>query len=845
MKRLKLLLAICVASLSLCFVGPKTDIVSTDAATITKPSLVEWDTENKIIYANLNSLLIVADGSGTTVYLDLPEGGSVAENYQTGNGELGAEDLSLAELYALDPTKHSSEAPANGADLSAWSIVIGGNNIDGNMSSSQQTFITMTGGEIYNIYNGCSTFQAESVSTIAGEDIFVNITGGTINAIHTDFGYIGEFGGAANGSNKMTFNLFGGTIQRICRGDGKKLVYGSKINLGGSVKIVQGIEMAKYVKATSGQLDIIVLEKSLDASALITYDVGSWDGYSFKKNNEILMVDDTLLENLDLDQIVLSNVEEGSTDWVVYKNQNSVKYGHDVKVESVEIVGDFKEGQTLRLNYAPANATFKSIAWYTLNPINEEMVILSTGLTYKLSSSEGGEYIYVKAVDQNDKENVFQLRSPSVVQRVELPEVVLGKDSMISIYANGNDLLIVGGEKGTTIYVDLGTIGELDNRDKSLKEAGVTSAYNDDTDLSFVSICAGCSNDETTGNITITMLGGHVKEIVSRSKDSSKIDGYVNIDLQGGTVNLVAPNASAVNGSVYVKISKDAVARIHSRASSLGGAEIRLVGALTEKASITLVEDKPILNGNVCIETDDEEFVDLSKFKFEAPDGTRISGLAVKKGYLESRHTIDYDVKKVESIRIVGKVRVGETLTVETNPSNAYISVKWYRSSNDSFDFAELIEGVYDIKYTLTAEDEGKYIFVRAIDGYDHTHEFEAVASRSVYPEKVPTGTVVVLVIAIVVATLIIAFVVWFILWKKLIVGGWIMTKPFERIDRAFFKTKEEPKTEQTEKVEKKDNKQKTETAEVLSKKESKTEGKAKTNKTENLTNQSKKTNKK
>ena len=81
MKRLKLLLAICVASLSLCFVGPKQNIVSTDAASISKPSVIEWDAENKIIYANLNSLLIVADGSGTTIYLEAGEEYSISVKY--------------------------------------------------------------------------------------------------------------------------------------------------------------------------------------------------------------------------------------------------------------------------------------------------------------------------------------------------------------------------------------------------------------------------------------------------------------------------------------------------------------------------------------------------------------------------------------------------------------------------------------------------------------------------------------------------------------------------------------------------------------------------------------------
>ena len=106
-----------------------------------------------------------------------------------------------------------------------------------------------------------------------------------------------------------------------------------------------------------------------------------------------------------------------------------------------------------------------------------------------------------------------------------------------------------------------------------------------------------------------------------------------------------------------------------------------------------------------------------------------------------------------------------------------------------------MIEGADTANYTLTAEDEGMYIFVEVIDGYGY--DFDAMTSKVVAPENLPKSTVAVLVIAIVVAVLIIAFVVWFILWKKLIVGGWIMTKAFERIDKAFFKSKtEEAKTE-------------------------------------------------
>jgi hypothetical protein len=72
--------------------------VAEAAVNVSKPGIVEWDSTNKVIYANLNSLLIVEDGTGTTVYLDLPAGGTIADYYQTGDGVLGVEDLSLADI---------------------------------------------------------------------------------------------------------------------------------------------------------------------------------------------------------------------------------------------------------------------------------------------------------------------------------------------------------------------------------------------------------------------------------------------------------------------------------------------------------------------------------------------------------------------------------------------------------------------------------------------------------------------------------------------------------------------------------------------------------------------------
>ena len=774
-----------------------------DAAPISKPSLVEWDTDKKIIYANLNSLLIVEDGTGTTVYLDLPDGANLSTSYQTGDGILTSADMSLADLYANTPENYTTEAPADGADLSEWVLVLGANNLDGTIQAGTTMKVTMTGGAIKGIYNGCSSFQAESVSSVIAS-VQVNISGGSVVDIHTDFGYMNEYAGSTVGSKDITFNLTGGTIHNITRGKipANSYNFGSKLNLGADVVISGGIDMSTYTKGT-----MIHLISALSNSASIAFNLGE----NFVRSNELLNVPEALMEGFDTSKIVIKNPPAEASGWTVYKNaqpeiSSTIRYGFDVKVATAEISGICKVGETLTLNYTPAEAAFKSVSWYILDKVTQNTVWISTGLTCELDASEGGDYVYVKAVDKNDNTNIFTLKTSSPIQRVELPEVI-AKNGKVSVYANGNDLLVRGNNSNSTIYIDLGTIGKYDaGVDISLYSADVSGAYPDDSNLTNVTIYAGCSTykivDEkkvydNTGNVSITVLSGHIKGIISDSieKNKSLIYGYVEINLFGGIVESVAPNTKKVNGEVAVNLSGDVNAKIYAPNAELGGAEINIVGKLTCAAdSIVILLDKQILNGSPCVKGDVLENCDTTKFAFESTEGYALDSVNLL--LLTDLLELVYDVVKVHEIKIVGKVKVGSTLTVQTNPLGSYIVVKWYRSTSKHPYFATLIEGVSGSSYTLTEEDEGKYIYVEVSDGYNVNVSFTSITTKKVGPRVMPAGMVWLVVVVSVLAALIVAFVLWFVLWKKLIVGALFMAPVFEKLDRWLFSKKKN--TEET-----------------------------------------------
>ncbi len=107
------------------------------------------------IYGNGNALIIAADGTGTTVYIDIDR-----------DGILDPGEPSLKQAGVAD-------APADGADLSYWSIFGGSDS----KALTANTMITMIGGSVNNIYGGNNA--PDSAHTLTG-DISITVTGGSV-----------------------------------------------------------------------------------------------------------------------------------------------------------------------------------------------------------------------------------------------------------------------------------------------------------------------------------------------------------------------------------------------------------------------------------------------------------------------------------------------------------------------------------------------------------------------------------------------------------------------------------------------------------------------------------------
>ncbi len=775
MKKFKIFIAICMCFCSFAAVNVRHELKA-EAASVQRPAIIDIDTENKLIYANMNSLIIQKSGTGTTVYLDVPNGTSVKNltEYVSGDGVLTDSDKTISELNA--------NAPASGSDLSEWSIVIGGRDVADKMVTPTNiiTSITMTGGSLKAIYNGCSSFNATETPRLEG-NVNINITGGEIAEIHTAIGYVGENGATASGAEAL-INITGGTIGTIKRGKNPSSYpnYTTKINVGGNIKITGGIDIEDGSVITG--FYAVNLISQLSASANLAFEVNE----NFASGNEILSSSSNeLINGLDLTKISINNRPQNTESWGIYKNDSKVRFGINIPLESVIINGYLKVGETLTLSKTPLEASIKSVTWYTKETLDGTEVVVGTGESLELNDDMGGKYIKVKVIDKNNENNVVEYVTSSPIQMVNTPEVIT-TNGETAVYANGNNLLIKDDGTGATIYIDLGTIGELDSRDISLKAAGVKNAYNNGSDLSDFVVYAGCSGSNVTGHVNITMLGGKLGKIAVKNNNSDKINGNVVISLFGGNVGLVVPNAQNVEGGeVIVNIKGNMVASVYGKGSTLGADKVVLTGKLTNKTGeLVFVYDNALLNGEVCFEYNNAEDFKASQIKFISNLGYEIQN--IKLDHISKQLVFDLD--RVDEVRMVGAAKVGKTLSIQTQEANLYVHVKWYRGKTNDIKQAKLIETSNDINYTLTKSDEGMYIFAVVYDGYNYS--FEVVKQSIVSPQVVPTNKLVLIITTSVLAALLLVCIVWFILWKYLIVPGLFLSPIFEFINRLFYLNK-------------------------------------------------------
>ncbi|WP_373899137.1 InlB B-repeat-containing protein [Haloimpatiens sp. FM7315] len=114
--------------------------------------------DGRTIFANGTPLLIVADGNGTTIYIDTNASGVIDP------GEKSLKDAGIAN------------APKNGENLEYYGIYGGGNRVN----VQYNTHIVMTGGHIDDLFGGCYTDYNSKGGDLTG-DTYIKVTGGKVH----------------------------------------------------------------------------------------------------------------------------------------------------------------------------------------------------------------------------------------------------------------------------------------------------------------------------------------------------------------------------------------------------------------------------------------------------------------------------------------------------------------------------------------------------------------------------------------------------------------------------------------------------------------------------------------
>lgn len=748
----------------------------------TREGFLDWDEENKLIYAYQNSLIIARDGDGTTIYLDRPSDYVEGETLVSGDGILTSKDISLMDIYNQNPSDYQIAPPADGANLSDWSIVFGGKNVNGTPSSQVKMKVTMTGGDIKNIYAGHSSFEFSVNNELRGVNEFT-MTGGSVNSIYTDNGY-DEFeqSGRAKGAANITFNLFGGTIQNLVRDTlNVQRKHNSTINLKGDIKISNGIKF--YSTHFGEKLNIV---GNLANAELLNFDLNS----NFERSDVLFNLDSSISDDFNTNLISLKNKPTGSDDWQIYKSSNAVRYGYSSKITSISIAGETMVDKTLSIVTNPTKATIESATWFRKDAYLGSSTIIGAGESYTLKEEDGGKIVYVEVVDKNNPSEKFIAETTGVIKRIDLPQIVT-ENGKTTVYANGNDLIVAGNANESTIYLDAGVIGVLENTDISLKTAGIENAFDDASDLSNITISAGCSNDKNSGDIAVTIVSGEVGEIVVQSTNGEKLVSNIVINLFGGKVNNVVANKQNVAIETVVNLAGNIKAKLNGIQNNFGPTKLNLLGEITsENGSLTIALDKSLfVEESLVIGSENSEHINLSKFVFVDTNGEKINTFKVSM----AENGVVFSPIPVEGVKIDGSLRVNKTLTAKLTPNNANATFKWLKSSTNNIEDAEVIEGATNSTYKLTKDDLGKFIFVIVNEGTDN--EFIAGTSKTI-AKAFPAWLIVLIVILSVIVLGLISLIIWFVLWKSKKAKAFFLEGVFEKIDGVFSKNQKQASKE-------------------------------------------------
>ncbi len=750
MKKLKWILMIC---LMFCFgvISISLQKPELEVSAYLKQDVIEWDAERKLVYANQNSLTIEACGTGTTIKL-------VSETEKNG--------FSLMDLYNSNPSAYSIMPPADGADLSDWSVVFGSENYKGNASSSVSAKILMTGGKIKNVYAGHSVLEYNLQNYLKGSVTF-ELAGGEVESIFAECGYEQYDSGCKAFGTTSVFNLYGGKVESVVK-DGAN---NATINLKGDV-CINRLKIAN--KSSAEKINII---GNFTANAFIRFQL--YEGFS--RSDNILKINPDLAENFDFSKISnFTNAPQIAENWELYvSNDNFVRYGFADKVQTAEIVGEAKVGETLSVSIYPQNAS-ADVVWYRINNFvygQTSSTVIGAGETYTLKSEDGGRVVYAKLRDKNDASNVIQTANTDVVKRIVTSEIVTDENGQVTLYANGADLIIKSVSTGTAIYFDFGQIGVFESEhDISLFDYGVENAFANNADLSNVYVSAGSSDGKNAGDIAITMLGGKIKGILTSSTNSQKLNGSVVVNLLGGDAGSVLVSKQNVKLNCFVNISGELTATINGMQNGQGATKINVVGDLLgDNCFVKFVLDEALINESMVLYCQDA-VIDTSKLLFVSTENQVFGSHIIS--------VVEGGVKLV-AVDIIcasldGKLDVGQELKANLNPVNANVTYTWLRSKTNSLNDAEVIEGENKNSYKLTEADKGFHIILVL----NYGQENQIVVASDKLSEDGNNSIVVWIIVASVIFALLAIVVVWFILWKNNVVSAGIFSGLFNRISK-------------------------------------------------------------
>ena len=495
--------------------------------------------DTNVIYANGAALIIAADGTGTTIYVDENRDGMLDTD----------KDKSLKEL-------NITNAPSNGADLSLYTIYGGGNtDMTGN------TKITMTGGNVKYIYGGGYSNKVTGNTEIV-------MSGGTVT--NSVFGG-GDGSGEVSGNTSVTIGKDAAVSSIYGGGSGREAVVGMEgnqntvmVTVGGNVNYVYGGSGSGTV---NGNVSVIIKEEATVNGAV----------YGSGRANNSVVNGDTFV------------TVAGTVNGAVYGCGSQITMNGKIEIKITGTVGDQVTGSSgSSTGNSKANLIIGSGAkvgedsWLSgvrLNTLSDScfaieqtlanddyiFVNLPSGIVDGSTIATGAveaDLAKITLVGQGaaGKEAYFENDEIKVRTAATAVPTVDGTN----IYANGTEIRVVAGTgqtsgvQHTNILYDVnkdGIIGDME-----YLKIGDNDATAAGYDLSTYIIYGG-GNTNLTGNTKITMTGGNVNYIYGGGGNNTKVTGSAEIVMSGGTVKQSVYGGSsggAVTGSTKVTISEAA-----------------------------------------------------------------------------------------------------------------------------------------------------------------------------------------------------------------------------------------------------------------------------------------------